>query len=82
VRAEPEEVAVAGLTVEHKHYGHSTGRDVRAFTAKENLMTSAEDPARADLSPNGEDNVPEGGAGIGATTTDEPDTFEPEESPE
>jgi hypothetical protein len=45
-------------------------------------MTSAEDPARADESPHGEDEVPEGGAGIGATTTDEPDTFEPEESPE
>jgi len=46
-------------------------------------MTSAEDRPGTDAnSGGGEEDIPEGGAGIGATTTDEPDTFEPEESPE
>ena len=40
-------------------------------------MTSAEDLPSTD-----EEDVPEGGEGIGVTTTDEPDTFEPEESPQ
>ena len=45
-------------------------------------MTSAEDLPGADANSGGEEDIPEGGAGIGVTTTDEPDTFEPEESPE
>jgi hypothetical protein len=71
--------------VEHKHYGHSTGTIAGQFAPKENIMTSAEDLPGTDAGSNGsggDGDVPEGGAGIGATTTDEPDTFEPEESPE
>ena len=46
-------------------------------------MTSAEESPGTDTSSGGgEEDIPEGGAGIGVTTTDEPDTFEPEESPE
>jgi len=46
-------------------------------------MTSAEDsPGTDSKESGGEEDIPEGGAGIGATTTEEPDTFEPEESPE
>jgi hypothetical protein len=53
------------------------------FVSKENVMTSAEESPGTDTSSGGgEEDIPEGGAGIGVTTTDEPDTFEPEESPE
>ncbi|MET0965491.1 MAG: hypothetical protein ABWZ02_03800 [Nakamurella sp.] len=46
-------------------------------------MTSAEESSGTDSKePGGEEDIPEGGAGIGVTTTEEPDTFEPEESPE
>ncbi|MEP6560852.1 MAG: hypothetical protein ABJD68_07235 [Nakamurella sp.] len=54
-------------------------------------MTSAEDLPGTDEQaaaasrpngPGGDDDVLEGGSGVGATSSDEPDTFEPEEAPE